>query len=162
MELFSHPTVGMLHPFLDGAYPGICANLNPSVAPLVKSLTTTQHEPIDDGGDDEYQDGLDTDIDVNMDDILDEPTASMDLLDGAGEDWIEEDSRKFHKSSLLHVMFCSSFMRKSKECLQRVRAYTVDFKKPSDEEYDQTLLDVPLRHPWCCSEVSKRHSVFYS
>jgi hypothetical protein len=139
-ELFSHPTVDMLRPFPDGAYPGICADPDPSVAPLVESLTTTQHEPIDDGGDDEYEDGLDTEIDVNMDDILDEPT----LLDRAGEDWIEEDGRKFHKASLLRVMFCSDFMRKSKERLQRVRAYTVDFKKPSDEESDQTLLDVPL------------------
>lgn len=41
-------------------------------------------------------------------------------------------------------MFCSDFMRKSKERLQRVRTYTIDFTKKSNEESDEALLGISL------------------
>jgi hypothetical protein len=44
------------------------------------------------------------------------------------------DLRKYHKSSLLRVMFCSDCVRKSKGRLDRVRAYTIDFLKRSTED----------------------------
>ena len=143
-EIFSNPNVDMLRPFADGLYPGISSDPDPSISPLSELPAKSQHDPIDDDGDDEYEDELDTEVDVNMDDILDEPPASSELQDAAGSDWIDHDGQKFHKSSLLRIMFCSDFMRKSKERLHRVRAYTIDFTKTSNEASDEALLGISL------------------
>jgi hypothetical protein len=143
-QIFSQIHVNMLHPFPDGIYPGISTDRDPSLSTLHESSTTSQGEPIDDDGDDEYEDELDTEIDVNMDDILDEPPTSAELKNTAGNDWIESDGQKFHKSLLLRIMFCSDFMRKSKERLQRVHTYTADHAKTSDEDSEEALLGVSL------------------
>ena len=143
-QIFSQINVDMLHPFPDSIYPGISTDRDPSLSTLHELFTTGQRKPIDDNADNEYEDELDTEIDVNMDDILDEPPASAELQNTAGDDWIESDGQKFHKSSLLRIMFCSDFMRKSKERLQRVRAYTADHAKTSDEDSEEALLGVSL------------------
>ena len=90
------------------------------------------------------EDEPDAEINVNMDDILEEPPASVKLQEAAGNDWIEHKGQKFHKASLLRIMFCSNFMRKSKERLQQVRAYTADFANTSDEASEEALLGVSL------------------
>jgi hypothetical protein len=143
-EIFNDPNVDMLRPFPDGLYPGISTEPDPSLPSLAELPAKGEQELVDDDGDDEYEDEPDAEVDVNMDDILDEPPASTELQDGAGDDWIEDDGQKFHKASLLRIMFCSDFMRKSKERLQRVRAYTIDFTKKSNEESDEALLGVSL------------------
>jgi len=143
-EVFSHENVDMLRPFPDGIYPGICADPDPSVSTPAESPQLTQHEPIDDDGDDEYEDEIDDEMDINMDDILDEPPASVELQHASGDDWLEYGGHKYHKASLLRIIFCSDFTRKSKERLERVRAYTTDFQKKSTEESDEALLSVSL------------------
>lgn len=134
----------MLRPFPDGIYPGISTDPDPSMPSLPELPIKSQHEPIGGDGDDEYEDELEAEVNVNMDDILDEPPASTELLDAAGDDWIEFEGQKFHKSSLLRIMFSSDFMRKSKERLHRVRAYTVDFARTSKEDSDKALLGISL------------------
>jgi hypothetical protein len=143
-EVFSHPNVDMLRPFPDGIYPGISTDPDPSIPTISKSPIMTTLEPVEDDGDEDYEDELEGDIDVEMDDILDEPPAPAELQAAAGEDWIEFEGNKFHKASLLRVIFCSDFVRKSKERLERVRAYTIDFQKKTTEESDEALLGVSL------------------
>jgi hypothetical protein len=140
-EIFNHPNIDMLRPFPDGLYPGISTEPDPTLGELPSK---SHQEPIYDDGDNEYEDKPDTEININVDDILDEPPASIELEDATGDDWIEQDGQKFHKASLLRIIFCLDFMRKSKERLQRVRAYMVDFTKRSDEESDEALLGVSL------------------
>ena len=143
-EVFSHLNVDMLRPFPDGIYPGISTDPDPSIPTISKSPIMTTLEPVEDDGDEDYEDELEGDIDVEMDDILDEPPAPAELQAAVGEDWIEFEGNKFHKASLLRVIFCSDFVRKSKERLERVRAYTIDFQKKTTEESDEALLGVSL------------------
>jgi hypothetical protein len=143
-EAFSHENVDMLRPFPDGIYPGICTDSDPSVPNVPESTSMMQHEPIEDDGDEEYEDELDDEIDIGMDDILEEPPASDELQNEAGDDWIEHEGHKYHKASLLRMIFSSDFVRKSKERLERVRAFTVDFHKKSTKDSDEALLGVSL------------------
>lgn len=103
-----------------------------------------QHKPIEDDSNEEYEDELDDEIDIGMDDILEEPRASDELQNEAGDDWIEHEGHKYHKASLLRMIFSSDFVRKSKERLERVRAFTVDFHKKSTKDSDEALLGVSL------------------
>jgi hypothetical protein len=143
-EVFRHPNVDMLRPFPDGIYPGISTDLDPSIPTISKSPVVTTLEPFEDDGDEDYDDEPECDVDVEMDDILDELPASAELQAAAGKDWIEFEGNKFHKASLLRVIFWSDFVRKSKEHLKRVRAYTIDFQKKTTDELDEALLGVAL------------------
>jgi hypothetical protein len=143
-EVFSQENVDMLRPFPDGIYPGICADPDPSVSISSQLPPLTGHELVDDDGDEDFEDELDDEIDVSLDDILDEPPASTELQNTAGDDWLEHEGHKYHKASLLRIIFCSDFTRKSKERLERVRAYTTEFIKKSTEESDEALLGVSL------------------
>jgi hypothetical protein len=87
---------------------------------------------------------MDDEMDVDINDILDEPPASAELQHIAGNDWLEHEGNKYHKASLLRIIFCSDFVRKSKERLERVRAYTTYFQQRSKEESDEALLGVSL------------------
>jgi len=140
-EIFNHPNIDILRPFLDSLYPGISTEPDPTLGELPSK---SHQEPIYNDGDNEYEDEPDAEININVDDILDEPPASTELEDATGDDWIEHDGQRFHKASLLRIMFRSDFMQKSKERLQQVRTYTVDFTKRSDEESDEALLGVSL------------------
>jgi hypothetical protein len=95
-DIFHNPDVDMLHPFPGGIYPGISMEPNPSMV-TPSETPTDSHNPIEDDGDEAYEDEVDVDVDVNMDDILDEPPASLELEAQAGSDWIEHDGHKFHK-----------------------------------------------------------------
>jgi hypothetical protein len=120
-EVFSHANIDMLRPFPDGIYPGISPDADPESHPII------QHEPVNDDGDEEYEDEIDHEMDVNINDILDEPPAPAELQHIAGDNWLEHEGNKYHKASLLRIIFCSDFVRKSKERLERVRVYTTEF-----------------------------------
>jgi len=62
----------------------------------------------------------------------------------AGDDWLEHKGNKYHKASLLHIIFCSNFVRKSKECLEHVHAYTTEFQQRLKEESNNALIGVSL------------------
>jgi hypothetical protein len=111
----------MLRPFPDGIYPGISPDADPESHPII------QHEPVNDDGDEEYEDEIDHEMDVDINDILDEPPAPAELQHIAGDNWLEHEGNKYHKASLLRIIFCSDFVRKSKERLERVRVYTTEF-----------------------------------
>lgn len=140
---FLPENVDMLRPFPDGLYPGISTNPDPSVSSVSPQSLLETHEPTD-GDDEGLDDEPEGEIDVNMDDLLDEPPAPPELEARAGDDWIEFEGNNYHKSSLLRIIFCADFLRKSKERLDRVRAYTIDFRKPSTEGSDDALLGVSL------------------
>jgi hypothetical protein len=108
-EVFSQENVDMLRPFPDGIYPGICADPDPSMSISSQLPLLTGHELVDDDGDEDYEDELDDEVDVSMDDILDEPPASAELHNTAGDDWLEHEGHKYHKASLLRIIFCSDF-----------------------------------------------------
>ena len=107
------------------------------------------HILVEDDGDEEFEDecDVDADIDVSMDDILDKPPAPPKLSAKAGDDWIEHDGHKFHKSSLLRIIFGSYFVPKSKVRLERVRAYTIEAPKTEADAADETLVGVSLFLP---------------
>lgn len=140
-EIFSEPDVDMLRPFPGGVYPGICTDPDLS-AMAVSETPADSHNPIEDEGDEAYENELEADIEVTIDDILNEPPAPPELEAQAGSDWIQHEGHKFHKSSLLRVIFCSYFVAKSKVRLERVRAYSTDFQMSSAEQSDDTLLGV--------------------
>jgi hypothetical protein len=93
-------------------------------------------------GDD--QDAPEEDLDIGLDDILDELPAPPELLVQAGDDWLEHEGQKYHKASLLRIIFCSGFMRKSKERLERVRDYTAASLKLSINQDDESLLGITV------------------
>jgi len=64
---------------------------------------------IDHYADDNYEDTPEDEIDVAMDNILYEPPTSADLQEAVGEEWIEFEGNKFHKASLLWIIFCFDF-----------------------------------------------------
>jgi hypothetical protein len=118
-DVFSQPNIDMLRPFSDGIYLGICTDPDPSMLTVAHHLSTTNApEPVDDDGDESYEDEPEGEVNVTMDDILDEPPAPTGLQAAAGKDWIEYEGNKFHKASLLQVIFCSDFVRKSQERLE--------------------------------------------
>jgi len=67
------------------------------------------HIPVEDDGNEEYENENDGDIDVNMDDILDEPPASPELEAKAGD----EHSRSGHFSSYKY------YAQKSQSCFNQ-------------------------------------------
>jgi len=139
-DIFSHSDIDMLRPFGGGVYPGISTDPDPSVG-VISETVSDSHAPVEDDGDEDFEDENDIEVNVNMDDILDEPPASPELEGQAGDDWIEHDGHKFHKSSLLRIIFGLYFVPKSKERLERVRAYTME---PSKVEADEPLVGVSL------------------
>jgi hypothetical protein len=143
-EVFSHPNIDMLRPFPDGIYPGISTDADPSMSAPPKSHPVVQHKPVNHDGDEEYEDEIDDEMDVNIDDILDEPPAPAELQHIAGDDWLKHEENKYHKASLLLIIFCSDFVRKSKERLECVRAFTTKFQHRSKEESDEALIGVSL------------------
>ena len=85
---------------------------------------------------------------IGLADILDKPPAPPELMVQAGNDWLKHKGQKYHKASLLHIMFCSGFMRKSKEHPEWVWDYTAVSIKPSVIKGNKSLHNIACVCGW--------------
>jgi hypothetical protein len=120
-EAFSHADVDTLRPLPGGNFPGIATDPDRSIElpPTTPDASKTNDADIDNG----------EMLGLRLDDILDEPPVSAELDRQAGDDWLEFEGHKYHKALLLRVIFSADFTRKSRERLERVRAYTAESLK---------------------------------
>jgi len=143
VTVFMELDVDTLRPHPGGIYPGISTDPNHSIEPVI-GLEPTATVNLAESSPDDDQDAPEDDLDIGLADILDELPAPPEFMVQAGDDWLEHEGQKYHKASLLHIMFCSGFMRKSKECLERVQDYTAVSIKPSVNQDNKSLLNIAV------------------
>jgi hypothetical protein len=143
VAVFTELDVDTLRPHPCGIYPGISTDPDCSIEPVI-GLEPAAAVNLAESGPDDDQDAPEDDLNIGLADILDEPPAPPELMAQAGDDWLEREGQKYYKASLLRIMFCSGFMRKSKERLEHVRDYTAASIKPSVNQDNESLLNIAV------------------
>ena len=143
-EIFNIPDVDMLRPLPGGKFPGHTEEPDRSILREVQVTNTTAMSPTDANEDIASTERSEGES-IGLDDTLPEPPTSTVLQRYAGEDFLEEDNKKFYFASLLRIIFAPDFIAKSADRLRRVQTFSTKFlRTTSPDEDDTQLLDVEL------------------
>lgn len=137
--IFSNPDVDTLRPLPGGTYPGISPALDRSIEPEISVSSVTVSDECDD-----EEEGEENVLGISgIADLLDEPPAPQDLVQQAGEVFIEEGGFKIFIQTAIKEYFGKNFLKKSPDRCFRVKGFSTRFLQPTSEQ-DASLLGVPL------------------